>query len=101
MRVAGDGVSFAYSGDTGPCEALSELACKVDLLLCEAGASSPAEYHLTPQQACEVAVAADVGELVLTHIPGGPSGVELNQPDMEKPLVGVARPGDRWLVGRE
>jgi len=101
VRITDGRASFAYSGDTGPCDALSELASKVDLLLCEAGSDHPAEYHLTTQQAYDVAVAAEVGELVLTHIPGGPSRVDADRLDRDKLLVGVARPGDRWLVGRE
>ena len=35
FRVEGDRV-LAYSGDSGPCDALGELARDADLLLCEA-----------------------------------------------------------------
>ncbi|WP_017625919.1 MBL fold metallo-hydrolase [Nocardiopsis chromatogenes] len=70
---AGPGV-LAYSGDTGPCPALEELAEGASLLLCEADLDAPADgeaVHLTPEQAGESARKAGVGRLVLTHV--GPS----------------------------
>jgi ribonuclease BN (tRNA processing enzyme) len=73
MRVEHDGGSFVYSGDTGPCGALVELARGADLLLCEAsyldGAKNPPDLHMTGRDAGEHAASAGVGRLVLTHIP--------------------------------
>lgn len=68
-----DGGTLVYSGDTGPCDALVDLARGADLLLAEAafrdGDANPPGLHLTGRQAAETAQQAGVGELVLTHIP--------------------------------
>lgn len=73
LRVESTGRVLAYSGDTGPCQALVELACGADLLLAESafveGADNPAGLHLTGGQAGAAAARAGVGRLVLTHIP--------------------------------
>lgn len=65
--------SFVYSGDTGPCRSLVELAKGTDLLLAEAafreGDDNPKDLHMTGRQAAETAVQAGVGRLILTHIP--------------------------------
>jgi len=69
-----DGVSLAYSGDTGPGGDLANLANGVSMLLSEAsiqGIRGPRTYvhHLTAVDAGELAAWADVGQLVLTHVP--------------------------------
>jgi ribonuclease BN (tRNA processing enzyme) len=73
LRVEADGKALAYSGDTGPCAGLEELARGADLFLCEAafveGVDNPVDLHLTGRQAGAAAAAAGVGALVLTHIP--------------------------------
>lgn len=73
FRVEHGGRSLVYSGDTGPCEALVELARGADLFLCEAafthGKEDIPELHLNGRQAGEHARRAGVGTLVLTHIP--------------------------------
>jgi ribonuclease BN (tRNA processing enzyme) len=73
LRIEAEGKVLAYSGDTGPCPALQDLAVGADLLLCEAafieGCDNPENLHLTGRQAGEVATKARVGTLVLTHIP--------------------------------
>jgi len=73
LRVEAEGKVLAYSGDTGPCPALHDLAVGADLLLCEAafmeGCDNPENLHLTGKQAGEAATKAGVGALVLTHIP--------------------------------
>ena len=67
------GGSLVYTGDTGPTPVLAELARGADLLLSEAafltGPDNPPDLHLTGAQAAEIAEAAGVGVLVLTHIP--------------------------------
>jgi ribonuclease BN (tRNA processing enzyme) len=67
------GRTLVYSGDTGPCRALSRLARGADLLLCEAsftdGKENIAGLHLNGRQAGEYAREAGAGRLVLTHIP--------------------------------
>jgi ribonuclease BN (tRNA processing enzyme) len=73
VRLEAGGVSMVYSGDTGPCPELAELADGADLLLAEAsfvdGEDNPADLHLTGRQAGEAAMAAGVSHLVLTHVP--------------------------------
>ena len=73
MRLEHDGKVIVYSGDTGPCDALVDLARDADLLLAEAafhdGRDVIPDLHLTGSQAGAAATAAGVGRLVLTHLP--------------------------------
>jgi ribonuclease BN (tRNA processing enzyme) len=73
MRVEHGGRTLVYSGDTGPCADLVELARDADLFLCEAsyqeGPDNPPDLHLTGREAGEHAAAAQVGRLVVTHVP--------------------------------
>jgi ribonuclease BN (tRNA processing enzyme) len=73
FRVEHQGRSFVYTGDTGPCEQLVELARDTDLLLSEAafthGKEDIPDLHLTGRQAGQLAARAGVRRLVLTHIP--------------------------------
>lgn len=73
LRVTAGGRTFAYTGDTGPCEALDRLAAGADLLLAEAsfkdGEDNPSDLHLTGRDAGEVAARSGVPRLVLTHVP--------------------------------
>lgn len=73
LRVECEGVSVVYSGDTGPCQELVDLARDADLLLCEAAflesGDNPVDLHLTGKQAGAAAAEAGVRHLVLTHIP--------------------------------
>lgn len=67
-----EGSVLAYSGDSGPCPALVELAVGADLFLCEAdidrNRSSERQVHLTPEDAGAIAERAGVGELLVTHV---------------------------------
>ena len=73
VRLDAAGVSMVYSGDTGPCPELAQLADGADLLLAEAsfvdGDDNPSDLHLTGRQAGEAATAAGVSHLVITHVP--------------------------------
>lgn len=78
VRVEHGERSLVYSGDTGPCPALVELAEGADVLLCEASwphvvpgrwTEPPAGLHMSGRQAGEHAAAAGVGRLLLTHVP--------------------------------
>jgi ribonuclease BN (tRNA processing enzyme) len=86
LRLDAGGRSLVYSGDTGPCAALVELARGADVLLCEAtwphvmpqwGFEPPAGVHLSGRQAGEHAAAAGVGRLLITHVPAWFTGDEL------------------------
>ena len=73
LRVTAGGRTLAYTGDTGPCEALDRLADGAALLLAEAsfqhGEDNPHDLHLTGRQAGEVAARNGVPRLVITHVP--------------------------------
>ncbi|WP_306322343.1 MULTISPECIES: MBL fold metallo-hydrolase [unclassified Streptomyces] len=73
IRVEHGGRSLTYSGDTGPCAALDELAEDSDLFLCEAAFTDGKEnipaLHLNGREAGESAQRAGARKLILTHIP--------------------------------
>ncbi|GAC1442208.1 MAG: MBL fold metallo-hydrolase [Mycobacteriales bacterium] len=72
IRLAAGGRSFTYSGDTGVCEELVELARGTDLFLCEASwehaDDNPPALHLSGRQAGEHAAKAGAKKLLLTHV---------------------------------
>lgn len=71
-RFEAGGVTLAYTGDTGPCEAVIELARDANLFLAEAtyqNASELMPFHLSAAQAGEAAEQAGARRLVLTHLP--------------------------------
>ncbi|MFJ8080368.1 MBL fold metallo-hydrolase [Streptomyces sp. NPDC096205] len=73
LRAECQGSVLAYSGDSGPCDALGELARGADLFVCEAdidrGREGERQVHLTPEDAG--ACAKGARELLVTHV--GPS----------------------------
>ncbi|MGW7131361.1 MBL fold metallo-hydrolase [Streptomyces bobili] len=70
LRAECQGSVLAYSGDSGPCDALTELAVGADLFLCEADLDTHREgeqrVHLTPEDAG--ACAKGARELLITHV---------------------------------
>ncbi|WP_084078769.1 MBL fold metallo-hydrolase [Demequina sp. NBRC 110057] len=64
---------LTYTGDTDECDGLDVAAAGADVLLSEASFlttdDAPAGIHLTGLAAGEVAERAQVGRLILTHIP--------------------------------
>jgi ribonuclease BN (tRNA processing enzyme) len=83
FRVAADGATLAYSGDSGPSERLAELARDADLFLCEATLlhgedDGQPRGHLSVDEAMEAAAGAR--RVLLTHRPfelPRPHGVDL------------------------
>ena len=74
IRLSAGGRSLVYTGDTGPCQRVVELARGADVLLAEAAHPDndpvqPAGLHLTGRQAAQHAAEAGVGRLLLTHVP--------------------------------
>jgi ribonuclease BN (tRNA processing enzyme) len=71
---------LAYSGDSGPCDGLNDLAAGADLFLCEAtlakdGPDGTPRGHLSAEEALTYAN----GRVLLTHRPvelGTPDGIE-------------------------
>lgn len=73
VRISADGAVLAYSGDTGPCAGLDQLATGADLFLAEAsfraGDVNPTNLHLTGADCGDAARRAGAKRLVLTHVP--------------------------------
>ena len=74
MGPARKGLKFVFTGDTAPCDTLTDAAAGADLLICEATygeneqAAQAAEYgHMTFAGAAQAAKAAGVKRLWLTH----------------------------------
>jgi len=70
FRIESDeGVSLVYSGDSGYCQALVELAQGAEVLLLEASLpeGEGTDTHLTPSQAGRIAHQAGSKSLILTH----------------------------------
>ncbi|WP_210408026.1 MBL fold metallo-hydrolase [Allokutzneria sp. NRRL B-24872] len=68
LRAEHNGRVLAYSGDTGPCAALDELATGADVLLCEADSDDPTEVHCTPEDAGAAARRGGAKRLLITHV---------------------------------
>jgi ribonuclease BN (tRNA processing enzyme) len=73
FRISHGGRSLVYTGDSGPCEALEQLADGADVLLAEASwthaPDRPAGLHLSGRDAGDLAVRAGVRRLLITHVP--------------------------------
>lgn len=102
-RLEAGGRTLAYSADTGPCQALVELARDADVLLCEAAAGvgeGPPDLHMSGRQAGEHASRAGAGTLLLTHlVPSGAAGA--TREDAATAYAGrveVVRTGDRHEI---
>jgi ribonuclease BN (tRNA processing enzyme) len=71
LRASYRGGTLVYSGDSGPCAALDELATGADVLLCEADADrwpeGTEQVHMTPEDTGALARRAGVGRLIVTH----------------------------------
>ncbi|MFD3440951.1 MBL fold metallo-hydrolase [Streptomyces sp. NPDC058685] len=99
IRLEHDGKTLTYSGDTGVCEPLHQLADGADLFLCEAsfthGKEDVPDLHLNGREAGAHAQRANAGRLVLTHIPPWTDG-ERNLADARAVFSGpseIAVPG--------
>jgi len=73
LRISAGGRTLGYTGDTGPCAAVVEVARDADLFLAEAsfqtGDDFPPDLHLTGTDCGEAATRGGASRLVLTHIP--------------------------------
>lgn len=120
-RVEAGGKSFVFSGDTGPSEALVTLAKGADYLVCEVidiakvealvrtypgfdAAQIPALMnhmvadHLTGEQIGELAAAAGVKTVILTHFSPGVDG----ERDVESYATGIGRHfSGKVVLGRD
>ncbi|MHC0433958.1 MBL fold metallo-hydrolase [Streptomyces sp. O3] len=104
IRVEHGGASLTYSGDTGVCAALDDLAAGTDLYLCEAsfthGKEDIPDLHLNGREAGESARRAGARRLVLTHIPPW-TDPNVNLADARAAYDGpveLARPGAVYVL---
>lgn len=77
-----DGINFVYSGDTGFCDAIVDLAHETDVLIleCSFPENQEVEGHLTPSLAGKVAALAKTEKLVLLHFYPETLAADLNGP---------------------
>jgi ribonuclease BN (tRNA processing enzyme) len=74
FRASANGSVLAYSGDSGPSDALPALAADADLFLCEATLQQPnpeggTRGHLAAEEAVEAFEASGAKRLLITHRP--------------------------------
>jgi ribonuclease BN (tRNA processing enzyme) len=92
FRIEAGGKVAAFSSDTGPTPALTELAADADVFLCEAtlGKAEPGPRgHPTAAEAAAAAAAARAQRLLLVHRPAElptPDGLELAYDGLELQL---------------
>ena len=94
FRLAANGKTIAYSGDSGPSERLAELAHDTDLFVCEATLLNGEDDglprgHLSVEEALEAAAESGTRRLLLTHRPAElpvPDGIELAYDGLELEL---------------
>ena len=70
-RMDSFGKSLLYSGDTGPCQSLTELGREVDLAVMECSFPDPTslkDEHLYPTLAGSLAAKMKAKKLILTHL---------------------------------
>lgn len=95
LRVACNGCTIAYSGDTGWTDALIDVADGSDLFLCEASTfEQPIPYHLTYRTIADRRRAFRTSRLVLTHL-----GADMLSRAEALPIE-CARDGQRITLGR-
>ena len=100
MRIGADGRVVSYTGDTGPCAALVDLAQDADLYLAEASyahrvPADMAQYLSSATDAGVTADRADASRLMLTHLMPGTAteaAVECAARNYSGEIA-VARPG--------
>ena len=100
FRVARDGTTFAYSGDSAPSERLEELARDADLFVCEATLRTGADDglprgHLSLEEAVAAHHASGARRLLVTHRPAElplDPGLELAYDGLELSLDARRRP---------
>ena len=73
MRISVEGKTLVFTADTTYFEELIDFARKADVLLCESnlykGMDGNAAGHMTSEEAGSLAADANVGKLILTHLP--------------------------------
>lgn len=106
VRIESAAGCLAYTGDTGVTPALLELAAGADLLLAEATlpvTDHGPHGHLSAADAAQVAQAAGVQSLVLTHFPSSDTEwLRARRDEAARAFTGtihLARPGKTFEIG--
>lgn len=104
FRIESDGGTLGYTGDTGPSDLVEEHLAGVDLLLAEASLQDGSDsyvFHMSARQAAEMAVRANVGHLVLTHIPAplDPEDSRRQAAEVFSRNMSLAAPGETYIIG--
>lgn len=107
FRIEGDGRRLSYTADTGPCDALDDLADGAHVLLSEATLRSldedaqPPERrgHLLPEEAGAAARRAGAKRLILTHLPVDATATfEVAAREAFGSAVEIAEPGGSYEI---
>ena len=104
FRIAHHGTTLVYTGDTGWCEAVTELARDADALLSEASwthaANRPPDLHLSGTEAGRLAAVAGAGRLMVTHVtPWTPVDDVLTEAKAEFPgEITLVRQGEAYRL---
>jgi ribonuclease BN (tRNA processing enzyme) len=72
MRFDYNGKGMCYTGDTAPCEALTQLANGADVLLTECAGETASQSHMSSTDVATLVREAGIPTVVLTHYPGDP-----------------------------
>ena len=95
VRVEARGAgTAAYSCDTEPCPAITEMSRGADLLVHEATGGFGG--HTSAEDAARVAQAAGAGRLVLVHLPAGVRDADLDESRTIFPRVEYGADGGRY-----
>ncbi len=91
MRIEAEGKTLVYTADTAYFEELSEFAKGADVLLCESnfykGMDGAAAGHMTSEEA-GILQQANVGKLILTHLPHFGNIASIRMPKRENNIAG-------------
>jgi ribonuclease BN (tRNA processing enzyme) len=103
LRISHGGRTLAYTGDTGPCDSLDDLARGADVLLAEAtwtdSPERPPGVHLSGKQAGQLARRAGAGQLLLTHVaPWSDHAAILAEAEAEFPGAMLVQQGGTYEV---
>ncbi len=97
------GAVLAYTGDSGPCDALQLVAHGADLLVIEATLTTPADDdtrrgHLTFEEALDVGRRAKAQRLLITHYPSDQRRAIVSAARGSRPQAIAARSGLQLAV---
>lgn len=98
VKIAAEGKTFVYTGDTNTCDTLGAFCRRADLMLAD-GALTDAQWtdaapHMSARLAGELAAASEVKRLIVTHlIPENARDTLLRQAREAFPDAALAAPG--------